>query len=96
MKKSILFSVFAFCATVLQAQTIVNTSQDCAKNDKAVDLRAFVSHSGWNGKGNSRLEYSQMDLSGIADYIYSHNNEFGKFELKTAAGCRQDSMTNYK
>jgi len=43
-------------------------------------------HNGWNGKGNSRLEYSEMDLSGIADYIYSYNNEFGKFELKAAAG----------
>ena len=43
-------------------------------------------HNGWNGKGNSRLEYSEMDLSGIADYIYSYNNEFGKFELIAAAG----------
>ena len=49
MKKSILFSVFAFCATVLQAQTIATgtISQDCAKNGKTVDLRAVSgSHNG--------------------------------------------------
>lgn len=49
MKKSILFSVFAFCATVLQAQTIATgtISQDCAKNGNTVDLRAVSgSHNG--------------------------------------------------
>ena len=49
MKKSILFSVFAFCATVLQAQTIATgtISQDCAKNGNTVDLRAASdSHNG--------------------------------------------------
>lgn len=54
MRKSILFSLFAFCATVLPAQTIVNTSQDCAKNDRTVDIRASVSHSG---------EYVDLGLS---------------------------------
>jgi hypothetical protein len=54
MRKSILFSLFAFYATVLPAQTIVNTSQDCAKNDRTVDLRSFVSHSG---------EYVDLGLS---------------------------------
>lgn len=43
-------------------------------------------HNGWNGKGNSRLEYSEMDLTGIADFLYLYNNEFGKFELTAAAG----------
>ncbi len=43
-------------------------------------------HNGWNGKGNSRLEYSEMDLTGIANFLYLYNNEFGKFELTAAAG----------
>jgi hypothetical protein len=65
------------------------------QGDDHVDLIRYSSgnftnnkHNGWNGKGNSRLEYSQMDLGGIADYIYSYDNEFGKFELKTAAGMK--------
>ena len=65
------------------------------QGDDHVDLIRYSSgnftnnkHNGWNGKGNSRLEYSEMDLSDIADYIYSYDNEFGKFELKTAAGMK--------
>ena len=65
------------------------------QGDDHVDLIRYSSgnftndkHNGWNGKGNSRLEYSQMNLSDIADYIYSYDNEFGKFELKTAAGMK--------
>ena len=63
------------------------------QGDDRVNLNSYFAgnsdngkHNGWNGKGNSRLEYSEMDLSGIADYIYSYNNEFGKFELIAAAG----------
>ena len=59
MKKSILFSVFAFCATVLQAQTIATgtISQNCDENGLTVDLRAPSSTSP-NGH-----EYVDLGLS---------------------------------
>ncbi len=63
------------------------------QGDDHVNLNKYVAgnsgngkHNGWNGKGNSRLEYSEMDLTGITNFLYLYNNEFGKFELKAAAG----------
>ena len=68
-------------------------SDAAVQGDSHVNLNQYFAgnsdngkHNGWNGKGNSRLEYSEMDLSGIAEFIYLYNNEFGKFELTDAAG----------
>ena len=68
-------------------------SDAAIQGDSHVNLNQYFAgnsdngkHNGWNGKGNSRLEYSEMDLSGIAEFIYLYNNEFGKFELTAAAG----------
>ncbi len=64
----------------VQGDSYVNLNQYFAGNSDN------GKHNGWNGKGNSRLEYSEMDLTGIANFLYLYNNEFGKFELTAAAG----------
>lgn len=61
-------------------------SEAAVEGDKHMQVKTYIAnkaeYNNWNGLGNTRLEYSTMDLSGLGiEYILTYNSQFDKYDI---------------
>ena len=64
-------------------------SDAAISGDNHMNINSYIAgnsnngkHNGWNGMGNTQLEYSAMDLSSLGiEYLLTYNSRFDKYEI---------------